>query len=201
MGSQEAFHVVWGSCKGEAAKSKRSLLAHNDIKCETVVGKRNHGEKKKHMAKLKLMQRFIPSCDYCLYLDTDTKILGSIQPIFDILSCSNSDIVMALAPVAQRDDKVSNAFPTFNSGVIGFRASAMSSILGAWASLAIYTETDQAAIRSLLYTGKYSYAVMRHEYNFRPHFSAHLTTPPVIVHGRGWGDRTWKRGKWIWPKK
>ena len=121
----------------EAIESAKSVLSHNNINITIITDQDyrpldNLQYKQVHPVvhhplkdKCRLMSE--SPYDKTLFLDTDTKILGDISPIFDYLE--EHDIVVANAPDVDRSkDRLSKDFlidykipNIYNTGVLGFR--------------------------------------------------------------------------------
>lgn len=129
-----------------------------------------------------------------LYLDTDTRVLGDLSDLFDMLGRFDLAIAQRAYVRATRSRSVWRhvvpaAFPEHNSGVMLYRSSpAALGFLEAWR--AAYREAgfkvDQITLRELLWASDLRYAVLPARYNRRrwswreKWFSRHA--PPLILH-------------------
>jgi hypothetical protein len=129
-----------------------------------------------------------------LYLDTDTRVLGDLSDLFDMLGRFDLAIAQRAYVRATRSRAVWRhvvpaAFPEHNSGVMLYRSSpAALGFLEAWR--AAYREAgfkvDQITLRELLWASDLRYAVLPARYNRRRWswwekcFSRHA--PPLILH-------------------
>jgi hypothetical protein len=136
-----------------------------------------------------------------LYLDTDTRICGSILEIFELLS--QFDLVAAHAPIRldpRQPESVARrvpvTFPELNTGVIAFRRNAaVARFLDRWRLLHLeIIESmdqrivgDQAAFRVALYDSGLRFSVLTPEDNCRFKFPTYVHGPVRILHGR-WPD-------------
>jgi hypothetical protein len=136
-----------------------------------------------------------------LYLDTDTRICGSIIEILELLS--PFDLVAAHASIRldprQPESvarRVPRTFPELNTGVIAFRRNrAVAEFLDRWRLLHLEildsmnqrTVGDQAAFRIALYDSGLRFSVLTPEYNCRFKFPTYIHGPVKILHGR-WPD-------------
>jgi Nucleotide-diphospho-sugar transferase len=129
-----------------------------------------------------------------LYLDTDTRVLGPLDDLFDVLE--RFDLALAQRAYVRANRKravwrhvVPAAFPEHNGGVLLYRASpAAIGFLEAWK--AAYAEAgfgvDQITLRELLWSSDLRYAVLPARYNRRrwswweKWTSRHA--PPLILH-------------------
>lgn len=107
-----------------------------------------------------------------LFLDSDAYVVVPCQEIFDVLN--HFDIAIAHDPWRNgRDVGVPDAFPEFNSGVIGYRIDACSNTLEAWAKdFRCHRQQDpkapdQASFRKVVYQNGLRIAPLPMEYNFR----------------------------------
>jgi hypothetical protein len=129
-----------------------------------------------------------------LYLDTDTRVLGDLGDLFDVLqrfelAIAQRAYVRATRSRAVWRHVVPAAFPEHNSGVMLYRSTqAALGFLEAWRDA--YREAgfkvDQITLRELLWAGDLRYAVLPARYNRRrwswweKWTSRHA--PPLILH-------------------
>ena len=129
-----------------------------------------------------------------LYLDTDTRVLGALDDLFDLLrrfdfAIAQRAYVRATRSRAVWRHVVPAAFPEHNSGVMLYRSSpAALGFLEAWREA--YAEAgfkvDQVTLRELLWSTDLRYAVLPGRYNRRrwswweKWTSRHA--PPLILH-------------------
>ena len=129
-----------------------------------------------------------------LYLDSDTRVLGPLDDLYDVLE--RFDLAIAQRARVRPNRKsvrwqhdVPAAFPEHNGGVILFRSSpAAIGFLGAWRDA--YAEAgfkvDQITLRELLWSTDLRYAVLPQRYNCRRYSWAEhwfsRAAPPVILH-------------------
>lgn len=129
-----------------------------------------------------------------LYLDSDTRVLGRLDDLFDVLA--RFDLAIAqrsrVRPNRKRAQwrfEVPAAFPEHNGGVILYRSSpAALGFLEAWR--AAYAEAgfgvDQITLRELLWSTELRFAVLPQRYNCRRHTWADhwfsRNAGPVILH-------------------
>ena len=129
-----------------------------------------------------------------LYLDSDTRVLGPLDDLFDVLGrfdlaiAQRSRVRAGRKSVRWRFD-VPAAFPEHNGGVILYRSSAAAiGFLEAWRDA--YAEADfkvdQITLRELLWSSDLRFAVLPQRYNCRRHgWFEHLFSRragPVILH-------------------
>jgi hypothetical protein len=133
-----------------------------------------------------------------LFLDSDTRICGPIEEIFDLLEAF--DLAAAHAPVrlASRQppslsDRAPTAFPELNTGVIAFRrTAAVARLFERWRRLHLDVRStvehgtvgDQATFRVALFESDIRFAVLPPEYNCRFTFPTYVHGPVRILHGR-----------------
>jgi hypothetical protein len=133
-----------------------------------------------------------------LFLDTDTRVCGSIAEIFEMLD----SFVLAAAHAPIRLDRrqpaflarrVPGAFPELNTGVIAFRRTAsVQRMLERWRlmhleilrSIDTGSLGDQATFRVALYDSDVRFTVLPPEYNCRFTFPTYVHGPVRILHGR-----------------
>jgi hypothetical protein len=134
-----------------------------------------------------------------LFLDTDTRICGSVTEIFQLLD--SFDLAAAHAPIrldSRQPDSLSRrapvAFPELNTGVIAFRSTTVvaelferwrSMHLGFLGSMSRRILGDQATFRVALFESKIRFTVLPPEYNCRVSFPSYVHGPVKIIHGRG----------------
>jgi hypothetical protein len=134
-----------------------------------------------------------------LFLDTDTRVCGSIMEIFKLLDAFR--LAAAHAPVRLGPHqppalatRAPLAFPELNTGVIAYRTTNdVARLFDRWWSL--HQETlrlsggravgDQATFRVALYESDVRFTVLPPEYNCRFAFPTYLHGPVRILHGRG----------------
>jgi hypothetical protein len=134
-----------------------------------------------------------------LFLDTDTRVCGTIAELFDILD--SFDLAAAHAPI--RLDRRTPpslacrapvAFPELNTGVVALRrTSAVAEMMDRWRVLHLEilrsmergTVGDQATFRVALYDSDVRFTVLPPEYNCRFTFPTYVHGPVRILHGRG----------------
>jgi hypothetical protein len=133
-----------------------------------------------------------------LYLDTDTRICGSVMEIFDLLTVF--DLAAAHAPIRLDPrqppafaKQIPAAFPELNTGVVAFRlTTAVADFLEEWRHihLDLVQSTDQAnvgdqaAFRVALFNSRLRFSVLTPEYNCRFPFPTYVYGPVRILHGR-----------------
>jgi hypothetical protein len=129
-----------------------------------------------------------------LYLDSDTRVLGPLDDLFDVLgrfdlAIAQRSRVRANRKRAQWRFEVPAAFPEHNGGVILYRSSpAALGFLEAWR--AAYAEAgfkvDQITLRELLWSTELRFAVLPQRYNCRRYTWAEhwfsRRAGPVILH-------------------
>ena len=129
-----------------------------------------------------------------LYLDSDTRVFGPLDDLFDVLA--RFDLAIAHRSRVRPNRKraqwrfdVPAAFPEHNSGVILYRSSAAAlAFLEAWRMA--YAEAgfgvDQITLRELLWSTDLRFAVLPQRYNCRRYTWAERwfsrSAEPVILH-------------------
>lgn len=135
-----------------------------------------------------------------LFLDTDTRICGSVMEIFELLAAF--DLAAAHAPIRLDPrqppsfaKQVPATFPELNTGVVAFRlTTAVAEFLEEWrrTHLELLQSTgqaivgDQAAFRVALFNSGVRFSVLTPEYNCRFVFPTYVYGPVRILHGRSY---------------
>lgn len=132
--------------------------------------------------------------DKTLFLDTDTYIVDSVEPIFEILD--RFDIVAPHAPIEEDElVDVPEVFVEMNSGVIAFnknpRVEKMFNIYKKHYlhSLSFYLKRDndippdQPSFRYAIYKSKVNFTFLPHEYNCMLDYPCLLSSKVHILHG------------------
>lgn len=112
---------------------------------------------------------------WTLYLDSDTRVVADLKPMFELLSRFDLAIAHAHARNAGRQNEIwhseiPDAFPQHNSGVLLYRGEGRTlDFLRAWK--AAYHEAgfkwDQVTLRELLWTSDLAVYILPPEYNVR----------------------------------
>ncbi len=137
-----------------------------------------------------------------LFLDTDTRVIDDISEVFALLKRFDFAGHQLFEGHDCRPPNVPDAFPEFNSGVLGFRRSpALADFFARWlanydALYALnrdghyhYSNTgDQKSLRQTLYESNLRIAVLGPEYNFTPHHLSFACAQVRSLHGRGRRD-------------
>ena len=130
--------------------------------------------------------------DAVLFLDTDTKVLGPLDEVFELLN--RFDIALHQTPFGTWYDLpgVPKAFPEFNSGVIAFRKSAaVHEMFEYWAEdyRQIGMPEDQPGLRKAVFRSDVRYAWLPPEFNIMPYMPTRVNRPLFIAHGRAMLDQ------------
>jgi len=129
--------------------------------------------------------------DRCLFLDTDTLVLGSLAPAFALLDRFDLAAMQHSGGHHYQLPGLPSSFPEFNSGVIAWRRGPkVSAFFARWREL--YGQMlepagrtwDQKSLRLALYESDLRIASLPHAYNLMPYFPATVEGPAVILHGR-----------------
>ena len=176
---------------------------------EHFLNPRNVGEIESPHYRSKVDYSVHTPFDRTLYLDTDTRVLEDITPVFDLLDRFD----LALAHASNRVTRLQTwrttlprSFPQFNAGVFLYKKTpAVMSLLDEWVSSfhAAGFRSDQITLRELLWLSNLRIATLPPEYNVR--FQKYLwlwgrrDAHPVILHfsrfvrGPFWFLQPWKR--------
>jgi hypothetical protein len=135
----------------------------------------------------------------CVFLDTDTTIVGDLTPLFAILTRYDvCGVQLAEGQDYVMDGGIPHAFPEMNGGMLGFRAGPPTEeFFTLWAryyeefralnrdGLYHYANVgDQKSLRAALWHSSVRHACVGGEFNFIP-FRADLVSLPVaVVHTR-----------------
>lgn len=135
--------------------------------------------------------------DRTLFLDSDTYVTGSLEPVFDVLE--THDLAAAQDPTRtgtvahSHDHDVPATFPQYNTGVLALRdAGPVHDLLTRWHALYHDLESshglNQPAFRVALYESDAALATLPPEYNFRignvANSVLYACGPVRILHGR-----------------
>jgi hypothetical protein len=140
--------------------------------------------------------------DRTLFLDADTEVRASVEPVFALLD--RFDIALAHAHRRNHPDTlqtwradVPSAFPQFNAGVMAFRRTdAVIAFLREWARAfhAAGFPKDQVTLRELLWASDLRIATLPPEFNVRYRkylfLWRHDEAIPKILHLAGWPSLT-----------
>jgi hypothetical protein len=145
-----------------------------------------------HSFRDKLHMRRSP-WELTLFLDTDIYVAANIGLLFDLLA--DFDIIshQLFEGHDYELEGVPDAFPEFNTGVIGFRRSPeVQAFFDSWAMwydrYAPAVVADQQSFRKALYHSRLRHSVLPPEYNFRPLATNFAITDLRIIHGRPLAD-------------
>ena len=127
-----------------------------------------------------------------LFLDTDTFIAGSLQPVFDLLECHPLVVARSTGAVTVPQPDVPSSFAEFNTGVIGYQANTeIRKLFSLWKTEYEALErsgvdrlTDQPGFRNALWKLGLNFYVLGTEFNCRIPFPGFLNAPVVLLHGR-----------------
>jgi hypothetical protein len=134
-----------------------------------------------------------------IFLDSDTRVVGELSPLFELLE--RFDVAAAHAPnrVTLALDGIPESFPELNTGVIALRRSeATDALLDRW--LAEYdrllpsrpASMDQPSFRRALYGSDARLAVLPSEFNMRFAMAGYHNHAVRVLHGRA-DDRMYER--------
>jgi hypothetical protein len=133
----------------------------------------------------------IPTLPYesTILLDTDTIVSDSFNELFSLTS--NYDVAAATIAESRFEigDKVPNALPEFNTGVVLFnRNERTSNFISRWKN--IYKKylnknvrMNQPAFREAVFQSSARFMTIPTEYNCRANFGGYLTEKVKILHG------------------
>lgn len=136
--------------------------------------------------------------DRTLFLDTDTYVTGSLDPVFELLE--SHDLAAVQDPTRtgtaghSHDHDVPETFPQYNTGVLAYReCDAVRDLFARWNDLyrsveGVKNDLNQPTFRMALYESNVRLATMPPEYNFRIGVYANSVLyacgPVRILHGR-----------------
>lgn len=127
---------------------------------------------------------------HTIFLDTDTYVAASLDPVFELL---DAGFDLAAHQLFEGHDyqlaDVPDSFPEFNTGVIAFRRTpAVEAFFNAWsdayAAFHPGVTCDQRSFRYAVYHSALRHTVLTPEYNFRPLSTNFAITDLRILHGR-----------------
>jgi hypothetical protein len=134
-----------------------------------------------------------------VFLDTDTRVIDDISEVFTLLKRFDFTGHQLFEGHDCPPPSVPDAFPEFNSGVLGFRRSAaLGDFFARWlvnydAFYALNRDghyhysnaSDQKSLRQTLYDSSMTIAVLGPEYNLTPHHLVFACAQVRVLHGRG----------------
>lgn len=129
----------------------------------------------------------------CLFLDTDTLVIGSLEPVFTLLERFDFTAVQHSGGHHYQIPGLPSSFPEYNSGVIAWRKnSRVDAFFTRWREL--YAQMiepsgrtwDQKSLRLALYESDLRISSLPHRYNLMPYFPAVVECEAVVLHGRMW---------------
>ncbi len=146
-----------------------------------------------HSLRDKLQMRHSP-WDCTIFLDTDTYVAAPLDLLFDLLD-DGFDLLghQLFEGHDYQLEGVPDAFPEFNTGVIGFRRDeAVQRFFDAWTTwydrYLPAVKCDQRSFRKAVYESRLRHSVLTPEYNFRPLATNFAITDLRILHGRPFAD-------------
>lgn len=136
-----------------------------------------------------------------LFLDTDTRVLGRVDELFELLEAF--DLAVAHDPTRlyfgdgeypgkkKYPSNIPRSFPEMNTGVMVYdsQSPATQSLFRAWQQRykemqALGVKRDQISFREVLYENNVRMTVLTPEYNCRSRFPVFLEAPVKIYHAR-----------------
>ena len=127
----------------------------------------------------------------CLFIDSDTMVVGSLDPLFDLLDRFEFAAMQHSGGGHYTLPGLPSSFPEFNSGVIAWRRSERVSVFFArWREL--YAQMleptgrtwDQKSLRVALYESDLRIISIPHGYNLMTYFPSVVDGTAAILHGR-----------------
>ena len=127
----------------------------------------------------------------CLFIDTDTLIIDSLDPIFTLLDRFEFAALQHSGGHHYKIPGLPPSFPEYNSGVIAWRRSERTAAFFArWREL--YAQMlepsgrtwDQKSLRVALYESDLRIISLPHGYNLMTYFPAVIERDAVLLHGR-----------------
>ena len=202
--SRGAVHVAYGPRYiSEAAISAASVRATNpEIRLGLLTDKipdQAHlwdeiwlapNDEHRGGSKMKLQMHRAP-WDQCLFLDTDTLIVGDLSPVFSVLDRFEFAGVQHSGGLHYSLPGLPSSFLEFNSGVLAWRREPrVLALFERWNTL--YDELadqpgrvwDQKSLRLALYESDLRIACLPHGFNVMPYFPAIIEGEAVVIHGR-----------------
>ncbi len=127
-----------------------------------------------------------------LFLDTDTRVLAQLDPVFELLSRFELAVHQTPFGTWYNLEGVPKSFPEFNSGVLCFRkTSAVQDMFTRWREyyFQLRMPFDQPSLRKAVYFSDVRYAWLPAEFNFMPYMPTRASRPITIAHGRAKVDQ------------
>lgn len=127
----------------------------------------------------------------CLFLDTDTIVAASLDPVFALLDRFDFAGVQHSGGHHYELPGLPVSFPEFNSGVLAWRRNErVAAFFARWRELyrQFHDPTsrtwDQKSLRLALYESDLRLAALPHGYNLMPYFPSIVEKKVVVLHGR-----------------
>lgn len=127
----------------------------------------------------------------CLFLDCDTLVVGSLEPVFALLDRFEFAAVQHSGGHHYGIPGLPASFPEFNSGVVAWRRNArVNTFFTRWREL--YEQMrepngrtwDQKSLRVALYESDLRITSLPHGYNLMPYSPSVVENEAVVLHGR-----------------
>ena len=127
----------------------------------------------------------------CLFIDTDTMVVGSLDPLFALLDRFEFLAMQHSGGHHYKIEGIPDTFPEFNSGVVAWRRNERTiAFFARWREL--YAQMvdpngrtwDQKSLRVALYESDLRMLSIPHGYNLMTYFPSIVEGPAVILHGR-----------------
>lgn len=124
-----------------------------------------------------------------IVIDTDIYFDGAVHEVFDLLDRFDIAVAHNQNPGSYDVPGVPDAFPEYNSGVIGYRTESISEFLSAWDEYYQYIIDDdrprnQPSFRKALYESDLRLATLPREYNAMVRIPGHAASDIKVFHGR-----------------
>lgn len=137
------------------------------------------------------LQMFRAPWERCLFLDTDTLVIGDLSPVFQLLERFDLAGVQHSGGHHYRLPGLPPAFPEFNSGVIAWRRNdRVAAFFSQWNKHydafrdPSARNWDQKSLRLALYESDLRLAALPHGYNLMPYAPSVVEGEAVVLHGR-----------------
>lgn len=123
--------------------------------------------------------------DRFVFLDTDTLVLGSLSPLFDLLDKFDFAAAIENRRNYHRDPDMCRAFPELNTGVLAVRRGAwLRDFCDRWIEQTRTERFDQPSFRRLLWASDLRYYALSPEWNCMYQAGERIVGPVVVLHGR-----------------
>lgn len=184
----------------EAEESAQSVKEHSDISITLITDQpAKAGEVFTNVIEIpnpdfgwrdKIKCLKLSPYDKTLFLDTDTRVINSIESVFHLLDGCSLAVAHDPSHGEHHHPDVPKSFPEFNTGVLAYNnTNEIVDFLNDWLDNfdnenKDWISGDQPAFRKTLYKSNIKFTTLTREWNVRYTHPGMLAGPPRILHGR-----------------